>query len=320
MKLSAALLLSALFTGVSAFAPSSFLANKTNNVNVAIPESKSKSTQLQMAEDDFDFMASLNSRMAEVQDRDTKCPLVVLDAMLPRQLMKIQVKNPLLMELVRSQMEKEDPHFGMLGMAILNTGEKINLTTGVEVEIMERPLFDETDGDGGSVMLALKARRRFRITGEVANAEQGWTEARVEYLDSSQEEEDEMEDSIDSDGDRMVIARAMMKAKELTAPNATMENNASLIERWVELAKEVERQPGQIDDLLLELGEVPPADQPTERAMWVGALINPLPAMGVAMEVRPALLTATSAEKRVDIACDGILRSIRHMDKTAPMW
>jgi len=312
MKLSAALLLSALCTGVSAFSPSSLSPNKSlnspciNNVNA--------STQLQMAEDDFDFMASLNSRMAEVQDRDTKCPLVVLDAMLPRQLMKIQVKNPLLVELVRSQMEKEDPHFGMLGMAILNTGEKINLTTGVEVEIVERPLFDEKDG----VMLALKARKRFRITGEVANAEQGWTEARVEYLDSSQEEEDEMEESID--GDRMAIARAMMKAKELTAPNATMENNASLIERWVQLAKEVERQPGQIDDLLLELGEVPPADQPTERAMWVGGLINPLPAMGVAMEVRPALLTATSAEKRVDIACDGILRSIRHMDKSAPMW
>jgi len=312
MKFSAALLLSALCTGVSAFSPSSLVAKKsfvspsTNNVNVA--------TQLQMAEDDFDFMASLNSRMAEVQDRDTKCPLVVLYAMLPRQLMKIQVKNPLLMELVRSQMEKEDPHFGMLGMAILNTGEKINLTTGVEVEIIERPIFDEKDG----VMLALKARRRFRITGEVANAEQGWTEARVEYLDSSQEEEDEIEDNID--GDKMVIARAMMKAKELTAPNANMENNVSLVERWVQLAKEVERQPGQIDELLLELGEIPPADQPTERAMWVGALINPLPAMGVAMEVRPALLTATSAEKRVEIACEGILRSIRHMDKSAPMW
>ena len=32
--------------------------------------------------------------MEEVQDRETKLPLVVLDAMLPRQVLKIQVHNP----------------------------------------------------------------------------------------------------------------------------------------------------------------------------------------------------------------------------------
>eukprot|EP00553_Chaetoceros_curvisetus_P009457 CAMPEP_0204623782 /NCGR_PEP_ID=MMETSP0717-20131115/9542_1 /ASSEMBLY_ACC=CAM_ASM_000666 /TAXON_ID=230516 /ORGANISM="Chaetoceros curvisetus" /LENGTH=263 /DNA_ID=CAMNT_0051638975 /DNA_START=231 /DNA_END=1022 /DNA_ORIENTATION=+ len=263
-----------------------------------------------MASDD-DFMAALNLRMAEVRSRDTKCPLVVLDAMLPRQVMKIQVNNPLLMELVRCQMQNETPLFGMLGMAILNTGEKINLHTGVEVEIVEKPVF----ADGG-VLLVLKAGRRFRITGEVQDADQGWTEARVEYLDSSEEENAEIE----SGEDKMAVARAIMKAKELTAPNANMKDNLSLVDSWIELAKENERQSGQIDQLLEQLGQIPPADSPTERALWVGALINPLPAMGVAMEIRPALLTATSAERRVDIACDGILRSIRHMDKSAPMW
>jgi hypothetical protein len=52
----------------------------------------------------------------------------------------------------------------------------------------------------------------------------------------------------------------------------------------------------------------------------VGALINPLPALGVAMEIRPKLLTAVSAEERIEIARDGIYRSIRHMDGTAKMW
>lgn len=298
----------------TAFAPSSCAAANFKTAQ-SIHQSKhiafsSKSiTQLNLSSDD-DFMASLKSRMAEVQNQETKCPLVVLDCMLPRQVLKIQVKNPLLMELVRCQMQKETPTFGMLGMAILNTGEKINLTTGVEVEILEKPIFEN-----GGVLLALKAGRRFKITGEVANAEQGWTEARVEYLDSGKQEEEEV-----GGEDRMAVARAIMKAKELTTPNANMENNSSLIDRWIQLAKENEKEPGQIDELLEDLGEIPPENEPSELALWVGALINPLPAMGVAMEIRPALLTATTAERRVEVACDGILKSIRHMDGSAPMW
>ncbi len=295
-------LLSLVLVTSFAFTPSFSAVSRHGRINFR--------SNLKMASDD-DFMAALNLRMAEVRSRDTKCPLVVLDAMLPRQVMKIQVNNPLLMELVRCQMQNETPLFGMLGMAILNTGEKINLHTGVEVEIVEKPVF----ADGG-VLLVLKAGRRFRIAGEVQDADQGWTEARVEYLDSSEEENAEVE----SGEDKMAVARAIMKAKELTAPNANMKDNLSLVDSWIELAKENERQSGQIDQLLEQLGQIPPADSPTERALWVGALINPLPAMGVAMEIRPALLTATSAERRVDIACDGILRSIRHMDKSAPMW
>lgn len=215
------------------------------------------------------------------------------------------------MALVRNQIEKETPTFGMLGMATLKTGEKINLTTGVEVELVETPSFVDDD----SVLLVLQAGRRFCITGEVENSERGWTEARVKYLDSQEQEEEEL-----GGEDRMAVARAIMKARGLTTPNANTVNNASLVHRWIELARENEREPGQIDQLLDDLGDIPAEDRPSELALWVGALINPLPAMGVAMEIRPALLTATTAERRVEVACDGILRSIKHMDGSAPMW
>jgi len=264
---------------------------------------------LQSSIENDDFMSSLRSRIEEVSDRETKLPLVVLDSMLPRQVLKIEVKNPLFKELIHDRLSKENPFIGMMGMAKLSTGQLVHLKTGVEVEISDT----EVTGDGG-VRLELKAGRRFRIQGEVENAQEGWTEARVQFLNAEEEQENDISE------DRMSVARAMIKAKEFTTPNMNMKDNQTLIERWIQLAKENEREPGQIDALLDQLGEIPPSEEPTELAFWVGALINPIPAMGVAMEIRPALLTAHSTEERVQIAIDGIFRSIRHMDGTERMW
>ena len=144
---------------------------------------------------------------------------------------------------------------------------------------------------------------------------EGWTEARVRFLDSTDEEEQEGSDA---------LAAAISKAGRLTAPTlwdgSASGRPLSAIDRWIELATERERTPGQIEELVRGLGPVPPADRPTERALYVGALINPLPAMGVAVEIRPALLTAEGAERRVGIALEGILGSIRHMDGSARLW
>jgi len=256
------------------------------------------------------FMSSLRNRMDEISDTTSRLPLVVLDTMLPRQVLKIKVANPLFLELIRNLIERENPYFGMMGMAKLKTGEQVMMKSGVEVEF-------ETKGiDPGSIQVELRARRRFRIDGDVRNAGGGWTEAKVTFLDSKQEEQEEINDKDDVLG----LARAMQIAKEFTAPNVPLKNNQSLVDRWIELARKNERQPGQIDQLLQDLGEIPPADQPSERAFWVGALINPIPAMGVAMEIRPALLSATTAEKRVQIALDGIFASIKHMSGDARMW
>ncbi|KAG7347598.1 ATP-dependent protease La LON substrate-binding domain containing protein [Nitzschia inconspicua] len=272
--------------------------------------------------DDFStMMASLQSRVQEIQDKETKIPLVVLDSMLPRQVLRVQVRNALMMDLVRDCLQREHPFFGMLGMARLRSGQQIHLTQGVEVEILKDELeFLQNDGGQGEkeggVKLALRAGRRFQIEGEIENAGGGWTEARVTFLDSEQEERTEIENGKDP----TVVARAISRARELTSPNMNMPNNLSLVDRWIELAKENERQEGQIDKLLKDLGTIPPPEQPSERAFWVGALINPLPAMGVAMEVRPALLTAETAEQRVEAALEGIFRSIKHMDGSARLW
>jgi hypothetical protein len=65
------------------------------------------------ASSDDDFMASLRTRVQEVNDGLTKLPLVVLDSMLPRQVLKIQANNLLLMELVGNRItNRRNPSCG----------------------------------------------------------------------------------------------------------------------------------------------------------------------------------------------------------------
>lgn len=280
-------------------------------------------------------MSSLNSRLAEVQKKEQTLPLVVLDSMLPRQVLELQVNNALLIELVRDCVTRESPYFGMLGIARLASGQQVHLTRGVEVEILEDRLTFLPEGQG--VKMALRATgRRFQIEeGSIQTAGGGYTEAKVQFLDSAQEEEDEIQNAVarrkndDSDEfsddfsdvdeayDRTSVVRAIRQADMFTIPNNSMPNNVSLVDRWIELARTKERSPGQIDALLEDLGAIPPSHQPSERAFWIGALINPLPGMGVALEIRPALLTAKKAEQRVEVALNGILRSINYMDGSA---
>ncbi len=70
------------------------------------------------SDDDSSFsMASVQKRMDQVSQNDSILPLVVLDSMLPRQVLKISVSNDLPMSLVKTRLEEEIPYFGMLGMA-----------------------------------------------------------------------------------------------------------------------------------------------------------------------------------------------------------
>eukprot|EP00816_Leptocylindrus_hargravesii_P002463 CAMPEP_0196804110 /NCGR_PEP_ID=MMETSP1362-20130617/3621_1 /TAXON_ID=163516 /ORGANISM="Leptocylindrus danicus, Strain CCMP1856" /LENGTH=290 /DNA_ID=CAMNT_0042176135 /DNA_START=319 /DNA_END=1191 /DNA_ORIENTATION=+ len=290
-------------------------------------------------------MASLQRRIHELQNQDAvrTQPLVVLDAMLPRQVMELKVENEMLTTLVRTQLELQDvPSFGMLGMATLRSGQRVHLNRGVEVEILKAEFDDSANGGGGGsgVSVILRGTRRFEIVpNSVSTVEQGWTTAQIKYLDhhydanaSSNSAEsigfDMNDESLGTDHEDEELleslSRAKDKAKELIGDSdvAIEGSNAGVnrIDQWIELARENERQPNQIDLLLKDLGEMPGVHRPTDLAFWIGALINPLPAMGVAMEVRPALLMADTAEERMEIASDAMVRSIRHMNGSQRMW
>jgi len=276
---------------------------------------------------------------------------MILDTMLPRQVLQIQIQHPTLKSLMKHRINMETPTLGMLGMARLSTGGMVPLKTGVEVEIIQMEKADvpstmmssattSSDSSGGNEEpwdISLRGGRRFIIEGDIDKTTEGWTTATVKFLDSALEEENEVKQfskpsmeemnpldcstaTTTTSSDRLSLARAISKCRQFTEPNMNMKDNASLVDRWIELARQNERHPGQIDTLLKQLGSIPPEYEPTERALWVGALINPLPSMGVATEIRPALLVSKRAEERVQVALDAILKSIRHMDGSARMW
>jgi hypothetical protein len=58
---------------------------------------------------------------------------------------------------------------------------------------------------------------------------------------------------------------------------------------------------------------MPPSGEPARVAAWVAALINPIPALGVAYEIRPALLMARDTQGMLRVARDGIVTSIERL-------
>jgi ATP-dependent protease La (LON) substrate-binding domain len=252
--------------------------------------------------DNDTFMASLKSRVQQVNDRATRLPLVVLDSMLPRQVLNITItSNALLIQLMRTRIVDETPYFGMLGMTRSLAGHLVPLKSGVLVDIIGKPtVMRDQDGTTYVQVILKGSSKRFRLLDPVEVTASGWMEGRVEYFNSI---DDETESVSRGSKDRFGLARAMAKARSVP----------DLVQEWIALAREKERRFGQIDALLTDLGTMPTPEQPTDLSLWVGALINPLPAMGVALEIRPALLYAETAEERIMIALDGITKSIRHM-------
>ena len=88
-----------------------------------------------------------------------------------------------------------------------------------------------------------------------------------------------------------------------------------LVDEWYGLVRlgGWERIPGQLDLIKSHIGEMPPREEPARRATWVASLINPIPALGVAYEIRPALLMARDTITMLTVATEGIRLSIERL-------
>jgi len=112
-----------------------------------------------------------------------------------------------------------------------------------------------------------------------------------------------------ADGDRMTSQSNAAKCFKMA------EDLEPLVDEWYGLVRlgGWERIPGQLDLIKSHIGEMPPREEPARRATWVASLINPIPALGVAYEIRPALLMARDTITMLTVATEGIRLSIERL-------
>ncbi|CAK9066153.1 Uncharacterized protein SCF082_LOCUS33736 [Durusdinium trenchii] len=132
----------------------------------------------------------------------------------------------------------------------------------------------------------LKAERVFQVISQ-PELEGKITRAKVEFLDEPVSEDD------------IQLAEAI----------------PVLVDEWQQalLEHKAERYEGQLKDILKDLGEMPSTIDANRLAFWAAALVNPLPALGVALEIRPAVLEAPSVKERIQIVRQGLRGSIEHI-------
>lgn len=140
----------------------------------------------------------------------------------------------------------------------------------------------------------LRGQRHVKMAGSLESSDDGLAVARFEFVEDEVQEVD------------VEVAKTLLL----------------LVQEWRGLVEgtSFERFEGQIKGILADLGPMPPPEEAGRLALWVAALVNPLPALGVAYEIRPAALTAPSVSQRLRVASEGIRGSIGHLDGTRRLF
>lgn len=249
------------------------------------------------------FLAGLMNRVGDLKSRQLELPIVVLDSTLPNQRLAISTTDQAFREMiewcgVRATEEAgdeqfDDQHKGTFGIVGVDRQTGDAFPFGVEAIILTASVASDT------CSVELQGGRRFTVDEvENGNTPEGVVQPRAVTLAPELDENDE--------------ASAVEAATKLLP----------LIEQWEALVVDGghERQPDHLELVRTHLGPRPPPERPTDLALWVGAYVNPLPALGVVLEVRPVLLAATTANERVDAALAGIASSIAHLDGSRRLW
>lgn len=262
----------------------------------------------------------LQERMETIRAREASLDvlrILVLDASVPKQVLPLQFDgdNPA-RELNAGTRLGEDVElgdaFGMLGQAPSN-GQI--LPNGVEVvvtRLMTKP--------SGETLVELTASRRFKIIGSPFEDENrdGAPSARVAWIDESEGAGEQMvQDSTTTttDGETVDPSSCDDEAKALAM------ELPGLVDEWRALvvSRKRERQPDQLKLIMSHLGPMPSIDRPAELACWVAGLINPIPALGVAYEIRPALLISPTVGDMIRVSHRGISLSIENLRNSPQM-
>ena len=211
-------------------------------------------------------------------------PLFILEPLLPLQRMSLHVFEPRYIRMLERVLAATEPTFGMLCH---------HSAHGTLVKVLESSRLQ-----GGRFLVTIQGTHRFKVmrTHEV----DGYTMAQVVWAEDRPMSDEEASD-------------ALVLGVELSG----------LLSTWMEHVQQRgwERRPDQIEHLLSELGEMPSASRPAELGLWAAALVNPLPALGVAPELRVDALNCTDSLARLRIVLTGVELSLSHLQTPGlPDW
>ena len=256
----------------------------------------------------------LQERMGAIRAREASLdviPIVVLDSTVPKQRLPLTFESGnARRNLNAGTWLGEDlelgQRFGMLGQAPSNGQILPNGVVCEVTRLMMKP--------SGESLVELTATRRFKIYGQPFEDEKNdmRPSARVIWIDDDSGAGQQMVLAEDVD-----VAAASTDPHEFTAEAQEVAREIPrLVEEWLALviSRRRERQPDQLKLIQSHIGPMPDAmKQPAELACWVAALINPIPALGVAYEIRPAMLLAPTVSDMVGIASKGLSLSIEKL-------
>lgn len=203
--------------------------------------------------------------------------LFVADVVLPRQRLHLNVFEPRYCAMVRAAMDG-GRRFGIVGQ------RGPGLRCGVEVLMEEcAPQLD------GRFLVQVRGTRAFR-TAEACEHRDGYMVAKVQFVPVEAEE----------------CRREDVAAAQELLP---------LIAEWEDLVRSA--WPQHLVAIHNDLGPLPSAECPGDRALWAAALVNPQPPLGIAPEIGPEVLAAEDVQVRLRIVRSGLEQSLSYLRSRA---
>ena len=246
-------------------------------------------------------------------------PLFVLEPLLPGQKIHLHIFEPRYIRLTQRALSESalEKCFGMVAVSQRGISQ-----FGVTAKIV-----DWSEAPGGRYFLTCVGERRFRIlrTWDVdgyRNAEVAWArdvppEPQASPAATTSAAVAAGAATPDGSGAREQRDRTEHAAAEERAalPGLIMARECkAVISEWTTaVGQGWERRTGQLEALLRDLGPAPEASQPERLGFWCAALINPLPALGVAPEIRLQALECTDSVERLRLVLVAADSSLQHM-------
>jgi hypothetical protein len=227
-------------------------------------------------------------RLSELKSRNLQMPIMILDAMLPLQTLTFQSSDPKFNRLVSYCLEEvSGSEMGMLGMNP-HTGQPLSF--GVTLKLKGENIQIGTD----SITMTVTADRRMEVQGEPwLDESESFYLADIEIVEGREESMSE---------DHRKEAERLSK----TIPDSVKE--------WVQCVLKAEATDAAgMKSRIADLGVMPDEHAMTDRAFWTAALLNPLPALGVCLEIRPAILSCGNDYDRMVLVCQALQSSMDHL-------